>query len=120
MIRLLVGLVIGVIAGLMWAPKRGTEMREEASAKARKLYDTGMQTYETQSGKVRRLIDENQGSIDKASDDIMNKIEETKSKVIELVRKAEEKAEEDSAASDAPEVADIKGKKSDSDASANS
>ncbi len=112
MIRLLVGLVIGVIAGLMWAPKRGTEMREEASAQAKKLYDSGMQTYESQSGKVRKLIDEN--------DDIMNKIEETKSKVIELVRKAEEKAEEDTATSDTPEVAEIKDKKSDSDASASS
>ena len=73
---LLIGSLVGVVVGLLFAPKSGKELREDISEKAKDLAD--------------KVKDEYEGALDKSKKGFESVISRLKDLELKAARKAEE------------------------------
>jgi gas vesicle protein len=63
---LLAGTVLGAGLGMLFAPKSGSELRNQLSEQAGKLKTTADQTYHQASDKVSQIVDRGREAYDRA------------------------------------------------------
>jgi gas vesicle protein len=63
---LLAGTVLGAGLGMLFAPKAGSELRNQLSEQANKLRDTATDTYNQASEKVTQMVDRGREAYDRA------------------------------------------------------
>lgn len=90
--KVLFGVGLGVLAGLLFAPKKGSELREDIKAKSKSTYDylTSL-TREDVEAKLGETIENIKKSVDEFDPDDFK--ETTKEKVDEVQKKLEILAE---------------------------
>lgn len=57
------GALIGALAGLLFAPKAGSETREELGKKAKELKDKSEDWIKDQKARAQQMIDEKRGQL---------------------------------------------------------
>lgn len=63
---LLAGTVLGAGLGMLFAPKPGSELRNQLSEQAGRLRSTANDTYQQASGKVSQMVDRGREAYDRA------------------------------------------------------
>jgi gas vesicle protein len=63
---LLAGTVLGAGLGMLFAPKAGSELRNQLSEQAGRLRTTANETYHQASGKVSQIVDRGREAYDRA------------------------------------------------------
>lgn len=63
---LLAGTVLGAGLGMLFAPKSGSELRNQLSEQAERLRSTANETYHTASGRVNQMVDRGREAYDRA------------------------------------------------------
>jgi gas vesicle protein len=69
---LLAGTVLGAGLGMLFAPKAGTELRNQLSDQAEKLRATANDTYQQASDKVSQMVDRGKEAYDRARNNVSN------------------------------------------------
>jgi gas vesicle protein len=63
---LLAGTVLGAGLGMLFAPKPGSELRNQLTEQAEKLKSTAADSYQQASGKVTQIVDRGREAYDRA------------------------------------------------------
>ena len=66
LVGLLLGAAVGAGLALLFAPKRGSELREELASKARKAREQATESYHQTTEKVSHLVDKGREAYEKA------------------------------------------------------
>jgi gas vesicle protein len=69
---LLAGTVLGAGLGMLFAPKTGTELRNQLSDQAGKLRATANDTYQQASERVSQMVDRGKEAYDRARNNVSN------------------------------------------------
>lgn len=87
------GSLVGVVVGLLVAPKPGKELRAELKAKTDELIEQGRESYFAQKEKLQEVLETGKQAAAQRSDELKEKIEETKEKVKKQVDRVTELAQ---------------------------
>jgi gas vesicle protein len=69
---LLAGTVLGAGLGMLFAPKAGSELRNQLSEQAGKIRSTANDTYQQASDKVSQMVDRGKEAYDRARTNVSN------------------------------------------------
>lgn len=89
----ILGSLVGVVVGLLTAPKPGKELRDELKAKTDELIEQGRESYSAQKEKLQEALETGKQAAVQRSDELKEKIEETKEKVKKQVDRVTELAQ---------------------------
>jgi gas vesicle protein len=96
LLSFLVGTALGVVIGLLIAPRPGKETREVLKEKAREYLEEGQKVYETSKEKVSKAVESGKEVISEKAEVIKEKAGEVKEKIQEKAKalKRSEEVEE--------------------------
>lgn len=86
-----IGSALGAIAGLLFAPKKGEEMREDIKRRTDDLMKQGRDAYDTQREKITSAIETGKTSAGEKADNIRDRIEDTRKRLQEQVDEAKKR-----------------------------
>jgi gas vesicle protein len=90
---LLAGTVLGAGLGMLFAPKAGTDLRNQLTEQAGKLKTTANDTYQQASGRVSQIVDRGREAYDRArgsASEVASEVSDTAEKIASAARQAGE------------------------------
>ncbi len=90
----IVGCLVGVTVGILYAPKSGKETREDVAAWIDDNLEQGRESYEAQRERVLKAVETGRDAVSQRSDEVRAKIEQAKERLKEQVDQATESARE--------------------------
>ncbi len=88
---LLIGGVIGAVAGLFLAPKSGKELREDLSRKGAETLDEAKHYYSDTSSKAKAILDDALHRAEELKREAQRHLSEARQKAKEILKEAEDK-----------------------------
>lgn len=87
----MIGSFLGAIGGLLFAPKKGEEMREDIKRRTEEVVGQGREAYDSQREKITTMIETGRDGATKRVDDIRDRIEDTRVRLQEQVEEAKKR-----------------------------
>lgn len=101
--RFLVGAIIGAVIGVLFAPRRGEDTRDELRIRINDLYESGSKRFPEQAEKLQEAVTAGMEVATKRGDEVRQVLNDTRARVIEMVRK--EAADVETGAAEVKEAA---------------
>ena len=87
----IIGSTLGAVAGMLFAPKKGEELREDIRKRTEELTQQGREAYDAQRTKITTAIETGKEGANKRMDDIRERVEDTRKRLQEQVDEAKKK-----------------------------
>ncbi len=91
---LMIGSFLGALAGVLFAPKPGKELRAEIKAKGDEVLKDAQEIYDEASRKAKEIIDEGKKRADELKREADRRMAEARQKAKEVLSRSEKRGEE--------------------------